>query len=164
MVTVFILIAFGFCNRIGNDDLIINNDIKTAEKDIRDRGYVVVKTEGEIDKYTLDKNKIYGEISTTPYQQIWGLQNIDALEYFGNEITVYKFIVKNHPLEKQYSNSKNGIELYYMLSDGVIIGGYSYPNSNIAGSFSSLEGKSIEEVTGLTFNEWEKAWREKYSN
>ena len=49
-----------------------------------------------------------------------------------------------------------------MLSDNKVIGGYSYPNEDIAGNFSSLEGKTIEEVTGLTFQEWIKEWENKY--
>lgn len=50
-----------------------------------------------------------------------------------------------------------------MFVDGEIIGGYSYPNENVYGAVSSLEGKSLEEVTGLTFLEWREDWADKYS-
>ena len=104
-----------------------------------------------------------GGTEAIPYQQIWGVQSIEADEYFGKEITTYLFIVNNHPLEKKDSNTKNGVKLYYMFVDGEIIGGYSYPNSDLSGSFSSLEGKSLEEVTGLTFSKWIEEWTAKYS-
>lgn len=38
-----------------------------------------------------------------------------------------------------------------MFVDGDIIGGYSYPNAYVSGAFSSLDGESLEELTGLNF-------------
>lgn len=51
-----------------------------------------------------------------------------------------------------------------MLSEGNIIGGYSYPNANVSGAFSSIDGKTLEEVTGLSFQQWQDNWKKKYGN
>lgn len=144
-------------------DTNLTNDEKTAKADIEKRGYNIIEYKGQIDKYKLDKSKIFGGTETTPYQQVWGVQSISPDDYFGKEIITYEFIVNNHPLQKVDSHAKNGVRLYYMFSDGKIIGGFSYPNEDVYGAVSSLEGKSLEEVTGLTFSKWSEEWTNKYS-
>lgn len=156
LIALIVLTFFG-CTR----NLTDNEEL--AKVDIKNRGYEIIESKGEIDRYRLDKSKIFGGTETTPYQQIWGVQSISPDEYFDKEIITYEFIVKNHPLQKVDSNAKNGVKLYYMFVDGEIIGGYSYPNENVYGALSSLEGKSLEEVTGLTFLEWSEEWANKYS-
>ncbi|MDR3682070.1 MAG: hypothetical protein P4L41_19015 [Flavipsychrobacter sp.] len=85
--------------------------------------------------------------------------------YFGKEITVYEFTVKNHPLEKIFKDSK-GTNVFIMLSEGKVIGGYSFPNADelLVGSVYSLDGKTLEEVTGLNYLQWSENWKNKYSN
>jgi hypothetical protein len=52
-----------------------------------------------------------------------------------------------------------------MLSEGKVIGGYSFPNiDGLAGSVYSLDGKTLEEVTGITFKEWSDNWKKKYGS
>jgi len=51
-----------------------------------------------------------------------------------------------------------------MLSEGNVIGGYSCPNDNVVGACSSIDGKTLEEVTGLSFKEWQNNWKDKYGN
>ena len=34
------------------------------------------------------------------------------------------------------------------------LGGYSYPNADVVGAYSSLDGKTLEEVTGLSYQQW----------
>ncbi len=48
----------------------------------------------------------------------------------------------------------------FMISDSKVVGGYSYPNAHVLGSFSSLDGKTLEEVTGLSFQEWSENWKQ----
>lgn len=49
-----------------------------------------------------------------------------------------------------------------MLSEGNAIGGYSYPNADVVGTYSSIDGKTLEEVTGLSFQEWQDNMKRKY--
>lgn len=51
-----------------------------------------------------------------------------------------------------------------MLSDDKIVGGYSFPDEKMVGSVYSLDGKTLEEVTGLSFQQWEENWKKKYDN
>ena len=142
----------------------ITGDEKTAEDFIKSQGYTIITGKGEIQKYTLEKSKLYGGTRTIPYQQIWGVQTIEPDRYFGKEIVVYGFAVKNHPMQIRDRNAKGGVNLYIMLSEGKVIGGYSCPNADVTGACSSIDGKTLEEVTGLSFQEWQNDWKKKYGN
>ncbi|MCT4509291.1 MAG: DUF4830 domain-containing protein [Tepidibacter sp.] len=129
---------------------------KTAEEYIKTKGYVITTRKGEINRYTLEKNKLYGGTETIPYQQSWAVQKVNPDDYLGKEIIIYCFTVKKHPLEKIYNVDTN---LYIIICDGKVIGGYSYPNANICGAVDSLDGETLEEVTGLNFQQWRERWR-----
>jgi hypothetical protein len=120
-----------------------------------------------VQRYTLDKSKLYGGTHTIPYQQVWSVQNVEPDKYFGKEIIIYGFSVKNHPLQAKDEYAKSGVKLYIMLSEGKVIGGSSSPDTGevlIGGTCYSLEGKTLEEVTGLSFSEWGENWKKKYGN
>jgi len=142
----------------------IIGDEKTAENFVKSQGYTIITRKGEIQKYTLEKSKLYGGTGTIPYQQVWGVQTVEPEKYFGKEIVVYGFTVKNHPMQKQDNNAKNGVNVYVMLSEENVIGGYSWPNADVVGACSSIDGKTLEEVTGLSFKEWKDNWKKKYGN
>lgn len=134
---------------------------KTAEEYIKTKGYVITTRKGEIHRYTLEKNKLYGGTETIPYQQSWAVQKVDPDNYLGKEIRIYCFTVKKHPLEKIHKVETN---VYIMICDGKVIGGYLYPDAAIDGAVYSLDGKTLEEVTGLNFQQWKEYWRKKYGN
>ena len=140
----------------------ITGNEKISEDFVKSQGYTITTRKGETQKYTLEKSKLYGGTGTNPYQQVWGVQTVDPEKYFGKEIVVYGFTVKNHPMQKHDSNAKNGVNVYVMLSEGNVIGGYSYPNADVAGAYSSIDGKTLEEVTGLSFQEWHDNMKRKY--
>ncbi|MFC4778950.1 hypothetical protein ACFO9Q_19320 [Paenibacillus sp. GCM10023252] len=76
------------------------------------------------------------------------------------EISIYGFTVSGHPLEKPY---KARTKVYIMISQGQVIGGYSFPDiERLNGAVYSLNGKTQEEVTGLSYEEWTDHWKEKY--
>jgi len=140
----------------------VTGDEKTAEQYVEDRGYKINTRLGKTDKYKLDKSKLYGSTETIPYQQSWGVQNVEPDMYFGKEITVYGFTVSNHPLEERNKAKTN---VYIMLTESKVIGGYSFPNiKGLIGSVYSLDGKTLEEVTERTFKDWSDGWEKKYSN
>ncbi len=136
-------------------------DAKTAADYVKFQGYEITARKGETEHYILEKSKLYGGLEARPFQQAWGVQTVEPDGYFGKEILVYGFTVKNHPLEKIYKQS-DGTNVYIMLSDGQIIGGYSFPNADVLGAFSSLDGETLEEVTGLSFQQWRQKWKERY--
>lgn len=144
----------------------IKENRKTAEYNmiesyIEAQGYKIISFIGEIDKYVLEKSKLYGGTETIPYQQIWSVQEVAPDKYFGKEISTYCFIVKAHPLQKTYNvNTK----VYIMISENKLIGGYSFPNKELSGSLYSLDGRTLEEVTGLSFEEWRSNLQNKYGN
>lgn len=137
---------------------------KTAEDYVKSKGYKITARKGQIEKYVLEKSKLYGGTETIPYQQCWGVQTIEPDKYFGKEITVYGFTVKNHPMQKKDKSTKNGVNIYIMMSYDKVIGGYSYPNANMDGAYSSLDGKTLDEVTGLSLKQWQDNWKKKYGN
>lgn len=157
LLTLVIIIFNGCTTKITGDE-------KTAEDLVKSKGYIITNRIGQIQKYILKKNKLYGGAESMLYQQTWGVQTVEPDNYFGKEITVYGFTVKNHPMQKEDRNAKDGVNVYVMLSEGNIIGGYSYPNADVVGSFNSIDGKTLEEVTGLSFQQWQDNWRKKYGS
>ena len=127
---VSVLIGLILLTVIGCTPNITGNE-KTAEDFVKSQGYTITTSKGEIHKYTLEKSKLYGGMGTILYQQVWGVQTVEPEKYFGKEIVVYGFTVKNHPMQKQDKNSQNGVNVYVMLSEGNIIGGYSCPNADV---------------------------------
>jgi hypothetical protein len=143
----------------------VTGDEKTAEEYVKAQGYKITSYKGQVDKYILDKDKIFGTSASTIYIQVWGAQKSEPDTYFGKEITVYEFIVSNHPLEKMYKSKTN---VSIMLCEGKVIGGTSFPDGNgktaRVGAPYSLDGKTLEEITGITYKEWSENWKKKYSN
>lgn len=139
-------------------------DEKTAEEFVKAQGYFITARKGTVDKYILEKSKLYGGPGTIPYQQIWSVQTEEPDQYFGKKIVTVGFTVKNHPLQKRDSTAKNGVNVYIMLTDGKVIGGYSYPDADVAGGFTSLDGKTMEEMTGLSYQQWYENWKKKYGD
>lgn len=142
----------------------VSSEEKTAENYVKAQGYKITAHKGEVQKYTLEKDKLCGGTETIPYQQMWAVQKVEPEKYFGKEITIYGFTVKDHPLQDRDSNAKNGVNLYIMLADSKVIGGFSYPNADVCGAYTSLDGKTLEEVTGLTYEQWGENWKKKYGN
>ena len=160
MLLLILLIMSG-CNKVK----VTTGDEKTAENYVKAQGYKITAYRGEIQKYILEKSMLFGPASMQ-YQQIWSVQNYEPDQYFGKEITTFGFTVENHPLQQKYNNGKNGVNVYIMMIDGKVIGGYSFPNADVAGAgaYSSLDGKTLEEVTGLSFQKWSEEWKKKYGD
>ena len=114
------------------------NEINMAESYVKSQDYKIIKNIGGVSSYSLNKEMLYNSIDSTINQQIWSVQKDDPDKYFGKQIKVYGFTVENHPLEKIFNVSTN---IYIMICDGKIIGGYSFPNDDIDGAVYSLDGK-----------------------
>lgn len=160
---LFVLIGLILLTFVGCSEKVTGAE-KIAEDYVKSQGYNITDRKGEIQKYTLEKSKLYGATETLLYQQMWAVQMVEPDKYFGKEIVIYGFTVKNHPMQKRDKNAKNGVNVYIMLSEGKVIGGYSYPNANVFGAYSSIDGKTLEEITGLSYQEWLDNWKKKYGN
>lgn len=132
-----------------------------AKKYIISKGYTIVSNKGETDRYILNKSMIYGSAKASLYGSIWGLQSNEPDKYFGKEIGVYGFTVKNHPLEKIYGVKSS---VYIMICEGKVIGGFSCPSDDIVASNYSLDGKTLEEVSGISYEQWSSEWEAKYKS
>jgi hypothetical protein len=154
LIAIMLLILTG-CNKEAT------GDEKTAEEYVKIQGYKITSNlhKGKTQKYVLDKDKLLN--MSSPYPLMWGIQSVESDKYFGKEITIYGFTVSNHPLKKVFNLNTN---VYILLTDGKVIGGYSFPNANMLGAYYSLDGKTLEEVTGLSFKEWKESWQKKYGN
>ena len=158
LLTLMIFVLCGYAAQNSGDE-------KKAEKFVKSQGYTVIAQNGEVEKYVLEKSKLYGGTETIPYRQTWSVQAVEPDKYFGKEITTYSFTVKNHPLEKLNKNY-NMVKVHIMLSEGNVIGGVSVPVSSepLRGAAYSFDGKSLEEVTGLSYEQWQDNWKKKYGN
>jgi hypothetical protein len=154
-----ILFTFGVC--IGVYVAKSTSDKKIAVNYIKSHGYKIITYKGQTQKYTLEKCQIYGE-KNLPNMLFWALQNTNPETYIGKEITVYSFIVKNHPLDKFANSDKYRTFLNIMICENKIIGGSSRPAEETIGGADSLDGKSLEKVTGLTYEQWLEEWEIKY--
>ncbi|UNK18590.1 hypothetical protein MNQ98_00570 [Paenibacillus sp. N3/727] len=68
----------------------------------------------------------------------------------------------SHPLDKKY-NTNTIVNI--MMSDGEVIGGTSTPDvGGLDGSLYSLDGRTLEEVTGISYGEWRTQWAQKYTD
>jgi len=117
------------------------------------KGYQINSKEGQVDSYELTEQKL----SVLPYMMYWGLQPVDPSDYIGKTIHIQKFSVTNHPL------SKEKVDVYVYLADGQPLGGTSYPNGySTDGGYWSIDGKKLEDVQGISFQDWRKSWNKKY--
>ncbi|MDR5660036.1 hypothetical protein RH915_11095 [Serpentinicella sp. ANB-PHB4] len=148
------------CNTSSNSDAI--EDITISEKIsnyLLDKGYNIVLEEGKTEEYVLEKELLLPE-AIGPYAKIWMIQEIEPSDYFNKTIEEYKFIVKNHPLDHDEYIKNETTSVTVMVCEGKIIGGYSLHVSDdiLLGGFYSLEGKTLEEITGMNYTEWSDRW------
>ncbi|MEG0480333.1 MAG: DUF4830 domain-containing protein [Clostridium sp.] len=141
----------------------LSGEEKVATEFIKSKDYKIVKSLGEPYRYTLTKDMLAGKTASGGAIQSWCVQSSKPEDYFNKEITTYSYEVTNHPMQKNDSNAKNGVWLNIMMCEGKVIGGTSTPNVDTVGGVFSLEGKTLEEVTGISYKEWQDKWREKYS-
>jgi hypothetical protein len=139
-------------------------DERTAEEYLKSRGYIVISSAGLIYTYTLDASKLAAGMETWHFIDAWAVQQTAPEAYYGKSISLYRFVVKDHPLA---SASYPDTNITVMMCEGRVIGGTSFPavkegDPILMGAPSSLDGRTLEEVTGLTYVQWLKQWEAKY--
>jgi len=128
---------------------------------IGEKGYEILESKGKTEEYTLDKKRVYNN------WQIWAVQYPEPDHYLGKEISIYSYIIRNHPLDDKSPNKKTYLSV--MICENTIIGGYSspyYEEKDISlvpiGGVYSLEGKNFEEIKNINFDRWRKRFIKKY--
>lgn len=154
-LAILFLLTGCFANETEKQLVVAQADEQTlAAQLVETYGYTLMEDRGLISTYTLEQ----GLLSETQYQEKWAVQTTEPDLYFGKVINTYCFTVDNHPLEKEYHTDT---EVCVMASDGKFIGGYSFMEKHDGGVYS-LEGKTLEEATGLSYPDWSAKWQKKY--
>ncbi|CAH1225180.1 hypothetical protein PAECIP111893_05230 [Paenibacillus plantiphilus] len=124
---------------------------------IEKKGYTITANKGLLQTFVLEQKLLL----ETQYQQIWGVQEKEPDAFIDKEIAIYAFTVDNHPLEDIYDFDTN---VYVMVAEGEVIGGYSSPDADemLYGGAYGIDGKTREELKGLTYAEWHEQWTNKY--
>ncbi|WP_127533693.1 hypothetical protein [Paenibacillus kobensis] len=143
-------------------------DEEVAENYVKSKGYKIISYDGKSEPFTIDREMM----ATSPYREIWSLQQVAPELYYGKSITTYSFIVSNSPLEKKYASLYKkwdwGTSVNIMVTEGKVIGGTSAPfdksgtSGVMAGGSYSIDGLTQEEITGLSYSEWFEEWNKKY--
>lgn len=158
IVPLFLIILFGCSNNLISENS--KKEYSKAERFIIDKGYLITSNEGIVSEYLLDK-KLLTEM---PYLQYWSVQSADPISYVGKRITTSKFIVKNHPLDNENDNRKKQTIIFLMEADNEVVGGYSLPDFDELhmGWVYTIDGKTLEEFTGISYPKWLNQWNLKY--
>jgi len=100
LTLIFLLIITGCNNTKKPNTQQSSNNSEVALRFLKDKGYDIVSYNGKVTEYVLKKEYLL----KLSYLQYWGVQNIEASDYFNKTIETYKFIVKNHPLDNDKTN------------------------------------------------------------
>lgn len=151
-ILFLIIPIFLFCSCNSKEQ---SPEYKVAEEYVKFKNYNIVSFKGIKTEYTITKQKLI----RLPYNIMWGLQDVNVKDYLNKKVRVIELIVTNHPLTEKIINSEsNSICLYLLLIDNNIVGGYSLPSDYTVGGFYSIDGETIEEKTGMSFDKWRNWW------
>ncbi|WP_454192454.1 hypothetical protein [Paenibacillus sp. Marseille-Q7038] len=124
------------------------------------QGYEIIRQEDKVYARRLQRE----DLTQLPHQMYWSVQSVEAASYIGKMIFTSQFYVKNHPLDQAPDNPKGQTIVYIMQTENEVIGGYSLPDSDVPvdGWVYSLDGRTLEEFSGLNYGTWKREWDKKY--
>lgn len=161
LVGVFTVFVY-WLTQTGGSKLPMSQEEKAAAAYVESFGYTIKKRLGEGNPYKMEPSLLRSGSDNLPYIHTWSVQKAKPEKYYGKHITSYRFTVSGHPLDKLYGTDTR---VSVMMADGQVIGGTSFPDKeDLAGSAYSVEGYTLEEITGLSFSEWRTRWAETYGN
>ncbi len=128
---------------------------------LTEQGYEIIRQEDPVYEHKLTRE----DLTQLPHQMYWSVQSVDAAVYIGKMIYTTKFYVTNHPLERAPSNPQDQTIVCVMQTENEVIGGYSLPDldSPTDGGVYSLDGRTLEEFSGMNYGTWKRQWDEKYN-
>ena len=151
LTLITLIFLFNSCNSKKED-----KEYKIAESYVNSVNYKMVSYKGIKNEYILTKKNL----AKPPYYIIWGMQdNIDIKDFLNKKVSVIELIVTDHPLMEKIKNYKyKSIRLYLLLVDDNIVGGYSTTLNSTDGGLYSINGNTLEEKTGMSFQKWRAWW------
>ncbi len=131
---------------------------------LSEKGYDIVEYRGRT-------TQIFSQSHISLYDiQMLTLINVDYMKYMDKDIVIDTYMVTNHPLDNNLQRFIRTIErgfrvkypnltrVQVAICDNEIIGGYAniyHTGKKLLGRQDfDIDGKSIESVTGLTFDVW----------
>ncbi|MFC4102622.1 hypothetical protein [Paenibacillus xanthanilyticus] len=152
LLVLVILITLAGCGGGGK------GESSEAYRYLKSKGYSNIKRQDEVVRYVLNKEVL----TRMPDMLEWGLmEGIDPANYLGKTIVVERFTATGSiAIEGEFMTS-------VFLTDGKPIGGVeTVLDSKAEGVFTwdgmfSLEGKAMQEITGKSFEEWQRDWLRK---
>lgn len=140
------------------------SDIKGPADDfLKEKGYKVLSYEG-MTNYTLMKEMLLSQSEMV----FWSVQNDKPDKYINKNLTLETFVVKNHPLDKKFKGDEKylkRVRTMVLYRNADVIGGISFPISKeeFLDNPYSLDGKTVEEISGLDYQAWSEKWILTYS-
>ena len=111
----------------------MSNNFAKAYFFVMMKGYTVISFDNKIPNYVLTETLL----NSPPFKSYWKIQPINPKNYLNKTINTYKFVVRNHPFDKYFSDkngdSKRRTVIFIMVCDNKIVGGYSLPSETYAG-------------------------------
>ncbi|WP_313121075.1 hypothetical protein [Proteiniclasticum ruminis] len=146
--------------------IVVGCNQQTLESKLRDEikemGYEIIEYEDEVFPFEIrSKEEEYKDISRAIF---WEIQEFDISNYEGKTIDYHIFRVAGHPIEKSVNNAES-TEIRLGVIDDVIVGGFSSPykkGETYLGGPATIDGRSLEQLTDMTYIEWFNSWRDKY--
>lgn len=139
---------------------------KTLESKLRDEikemGYEIIEYDDDVFTFEINsKEEEYKDINQAIF---WEIQEFDISNYEGKNIEYHIFRVSGHPVEKSVTNAES-TEIRLGVIDDVIVGGLSSPykkGETYLGGPATIDGRNLEQLTDMTYEEWFNSWSEKY--
>lgn len=141
----------------------VKGEEKTAQDHVEDSGYYVRERLGQVESYLLEEGSLDGRKENLVIERMWSVQEQDPRAYLGKEITVYGFVVKNHLLQQTFRSPKK-IQVFVILCEGKVIGGYAYPDSDEKEAYYSFDGDFSTQilVNHYVFKGESETWTAEY--
>lgn len=118
---------------------------------LESKGYTNIRQEGRVVRYVVNGRLL----SNTPTMEQWGLQDVDPSAYFGQTIAIERYAATGSPIRE------GEVSVSVFMSGDEPLGGFmAVPDEDGIGY--SLEGKTLEEVSGKSYEAWKKDWLARY--
>ncbi|MCI3926874.1 hypothetical protein MO973_42555 [Paenibacillus sp. TRM 82003] len=158
LATVLAALLAGGCDGVPKPD-VPSRDAPAAF--VEALGYDILEDRGTIHSYVFESARFTDKFAAYPTMILWGVQRVKPEPYLGKLLEFHQFLVGGHPLATRYDDADTVVNV--IVCEGDIIGGTSFPDiEGLMGAAYSIDGKTLEEMTGLSYEEFRNQWVETY--
>ncbi|WP_010252836.1 hypothetical protein [Acetivibrio cellulolyticus] len=161
--SIIFLLNFTACTQQAEkDDIIGITEENDPTEYLESKGYILLTDIKKVDSKTISKDDLKGSFINGLK---WSVQSFTPEKIIGKNVEYYCVDVKNHPLDKYLEHEDESIKVTIMKTDDKIIGGYSsinFKEIRYGANIYSIDGRTLEEFTGLDFQTWRESWDRKY--